>query len=122
MPVMHSLPVNYNSAVNRKFLRVTASATKPVLLTLREVGNVTFNGGTNQYRLGTTSGSANLLALRNTPAAQVSAEVQTLSTVLVADTDIWVGTNLVGTTVGQMYVCITLTELNVADVNANAIP
>lgn len=124
-PIVHSWPLNFNSTVNRKLMRIVASIQKPVLLTIREVGKVTFNAGTtNQYKLGTTSGAVDLLALRNIPAAQASTEVQTLSTVFTANTDVWLGLSLTGTTAtaGESFICATLTELNVADVNANAIP
>jgi hypothetical protein len=122
-PVDHSLSVNYNSKVDRKWLRVRASAVKPILVEIREVGVTVFNAGTtNQYRLGTASAGAQLLALRNTPAAAAVAVVT--SFLLVANTDIWVGTSLTGTaaTTGAMYLIAQMTELNVADVNANAIP
>lgn len=125
VPVSHSIPVNFNSTVNRKFLRVTASTAKPVRVTVHELGITAFNAGTtNQYRLGTTSGGAQLLALRNTPAAAADTAVPLLQAVFTADTDIWIGTSLTGTTptTGAMYLTATLIELNVNDVNANAIP
>lgn len=124
-PIVHTLQVNFNSKVDRKFLRVRASPAQPVLLTLREVGQVAFNAGTtNQYRIGTASAGAQLLALRNTPAANAQTEVALISVVLTANTDIWVGLSLTGTaaSAGSMWIHMTLTELNVKDVNPNAIP
>lgn len=120
---MHSLKVLFSSTTNRKFLRVTASAAKPVLVEFKTRGVTAFNAGTlNQFRLGSTSAGAEHLALTNTPAAGALATVGNV--LLTADTDIWVGLGLTGTaaTTGEMWIIAELSELNVADVNANAIP
>lgn len=121
----HSLNVLFSSTVNRKWLRIKASPTKPVMLVLRELGVTAFNAGTtNQYRIGTASAGAQVLALRNTPAAGSSVEVAVITPLLTADTDIWIGTSLTGTaaTTGNMWLTLDAVELNVNNVNANAIP
>lgn len=118
-PVIHSIPVNFNSVVNRKFLRVAASATKPLLVKFEVTLTAAFNAGTtNQIRVGTTSGGAELQALTNLPAINTPTALG--GKILTADTDIYVGLSLTGTTAttGAGYIKATLEEMNVQEPNS----
>jgi hypothetical protein len=111
--VVHSLPLNFNSTTNRKFLRVKASTAQPVLVEFGIITSTAFDAGTlNQFRIGTTSGGAELLALTNIPA--INTLTAAGARLLFADTDIYVGLNLTGTaaTAGAGYVIARLVEMN----------
>lgn len=123
IPVEHSIKITANSTLfNKKFLRVSASPTKPTLLTLRELGGNVALGGAPAYVLGTASGGAQLAASKAYPAINTGpVAVTQLQFVFTADFDIWIQSAAAGTA-GHFYLLATLSELNIADVNANSIP
>jgi len=122
LPAVHTLPVNFNSITNRKFLRIGASLSKPVMVKMEFFTAVVFNAGTlNQFRIGKTSAGAEIAALASLPAAAVGGTPYTPlnvgAIVLTADTDIFFGLNFTGTTIttGQGYFKASLEEINLTE-------
>jgi len=124
-PVEHSIKITANSTLmNKKFLRISASPQKPTLLTLRELGGNVALGGAPVYSLGTTSGGAQIAVSKAFPAINTGPVAVTQLAgqfVFTADFDLWILVAAAGTA-GHFYLLATLSELNIADVNANAIP
>lgn len=108
---------------SKKLMRITASPQKPTLLQIKEVGGNVALAGSPTYQLGTASGGGQLVASRAFPAINTGvAAVPSVAgtSIFTADFDVWV-VQAAGSA-GHVYLIITATEINITDVNANAIP
>ena len=122
IPAVHSLHILFTSPLNRKFLRVSASVSKPLLIKFEAVTSAQFNATVaNQVRIGKTSGAADLVAAKDIGTTGTPLPINTPLTLgavlLTADTDIFVGMITSGTpaTTGDGFVKATLEEMNVTE-------